>query len=168
MVELSLALSRRRLLLVMLGAVAVAAVLVVLFADWLIDREADRFVDRIEDANIAENEFGRLTELARSELPPDFIRGLLERQDIDPATAELVITLVFGEDDSPAEPAPEVTAPSDPAAEFARIVENDAVIELIRERLANQGVSDEVIDQTVDALTSVAEEPQSSTTTEGA
>ena len=163
MVELTLAMSRRRLLVVVVGAFAMAVVVVVLFADWLIDREADRFVDRIEEANLAETEFGRLTELARTELPPDFIRNLLERQNIDPATAELVISLMFEGDEAPTTPS-DVTAPVDPEVEFANIVGNEAVIDLIRERLTTQGVDDEVVDHTLDALTSLAEDPPAGTT----
>ncbi len=148
------------------GAIALTGFLIlgaglVKGADWLTDREADRFVAKIEQANIAEREFNRLKELAQTDLSPGFMRQILEEQDIDPAVAQAVSSILFnggseGDDDS--------DTPADPETEFAQILTQDGVVDVMRDRLLGEGIDEVLVDQTLAALTGYAEEIAPTTT----
>lgn len=150
-----------------LGAIALTGLIIlgvgfVKGADWLTDREADRFVAKIEQANIAEREFNRLKELAQTDLSPGFLRQIFEEQDIDPATAELVSSILFNGD---TEGHVNSEAPSDPETEFAQILAQEGVVDVMRDRLLEEGIDEVVVDQTLSALTSYANELAPTTTT---
>jgi hypothetical protein len=130
-------------------------------ADWLIDRESERFVARIEQANIAEREFNRLKELAQTDLSPGFMRQIFEEQDIDPATAELVSSILFN---GGSEGHEETDVSADPETEFAQILTQEGVVDVMRNRLLDEGIDEEVVDQTLPALTGYAEEIAPTTT----